>query len=340
MESRTKHRLQRDTIEALVRHSLGSQARVTAVEELTEGMFNASYALELAGQPSVVLKVAPPPGTPLLTYEQDLMRTEVDFYERIRQETPCPVPRVLAKDFSRSLIPADCFFMEKLHGAPLTQVKKRLSREELAHLKVELGALIGRLGVVRGRFFGYPQPGAGAQASTWREAFLLMVGNVLDDAERYAVRLPQGTAELRALFQSHAAALEEVREPILTHFDLWEGNVFVHPLEGVPRIEAIIDGERAFWGDPHAEFTSAALFQDVEDEPELLRGYASATGRPLEFTEALRTRLSLYRTYLYLLMLTEGAPRGYSGLMHLGIRQYCLHKLRGELKRLSAQARG
>ena len=33
-------------------------------------------------------------------------------------------------------------------------------------------------------------------------------------------------------------------------------------------------------------------------------------------------------------MVTEGAPRGYSGLVHTATRRYKFHKLRGELKRL------
>lgn len=339
MESRTKLRLPREQLESLARHALGARAQVVAVEELTKGMFNAAYALELAGHPPVVLKVAPPPDASiLLTYEADIMRTEVDFYERVSREAACPVPKVLARDFSRSRIPADYFFMEKLRGAPLTSAKKRLSGEELRRVKVELGGIIGRLGVIRGTSFGYPQPGARSQAPSWRESFLKMVGNILDDAERFAVRLPRGTAALRALFGAHAGVLDEVREPVLTHFDLWEGNLFVHRVDGVPRIEAIIDGERAFWGDGHAEFVSAALFKDIEEEPDILRGWAEATGKPLEFTQPMRTRQALYRAYLYLLMVTEGAPRGYSGLVHTAVRQYNLHKLRGELKRLSALA--
>jgi hypothetical protein len=37
----------------------------------------------------------------------------------------------------------------------------------------------------------------------------------------------------------------------------------------------------------------------------LLHGYAEATGSPIEFTEELQVRLTLYRLHLYLDMLTE-----------------------------------
>ena len=338
MDSRTKHRLQREQVEALVRAALGAASRVKAVEELTEGMFNVSYALELEGQRPIVLKVAPAPGTPLLTYEQEIMRTEVDFYERASRLEGIPVPKVLARDFSRSIVPSDCFFMEKLRGQSLERARKRLSRKELEQVRFEVGAIVARLGALRGEVFGYPRLAASTQAPTWREAFLKMVGLVLADAERYAVSLPRPASELRALFQAHAGALEEVKQPVLTHFDLWDGNVFIHRVEGVPHVEAIIDGERAFWGDPSAEFTSTALFRDIEGEGAFLQGYQSVTGTPVSFTEALRTRLSLYRAYLYLIMVTEGAPRGYTGLVHTALRQYFLFKLKAELKWLTARS--
>ncbi|OJH35534.1 hypothetical protein BON30_37870 [Cystobacter ferrugineus] len=339
MHSRTKVALERARIELLVRDVLGSRNAVRSVQELTDGMFNAAYALELEGAEPVVLKVAPPPDLPLLTYEKELMRTEVEFYERVAKETTCSVPRVLAHDFSHTRIGRDVFFMRRLRGTSLDKAKKQLTPEELARIQTELGEWVGRLGSVRGSFFGYLQAGVGLQAGTWREAFLAMVEALIQDAERFAVRLPLPARELLALFHSGAAVLDQVEEPVLTHFDLWEGNVFVHRVDGAARIEAIIDGERAFWGDPLAELVSTALFRDAEKEADFLRGYQAATGAPLVFTEEVRHRLNLYRAYLCLIMLIEGVPRGYTGLKAMAIRQYCRMKLRGELKLLAARGR-
>lgn len=341
MDSRTKRRLQRDEIEALVRHAFGSEAKLALVRELTDGMFNASYAIGLRGHSPVVLKVAPAPDTPLLTYEHDIMRTELAFYERVRKETSCPVPRVIASDLTRSIVSSDYFFMEMLNGTPLNKAKRRLSGDELERVKIELGEIAGKLSVIRDERFGYSQPGARAQAATWREAFLAMVANVLQDAERYHVHLPRPPRDILAMFQARAGALDTVTVPILTHFDLWEGNVFIHRIQGVPRVEAIIDGERAFWGDPHAELVSIVLFGDIEAEStSFVRGYEAATGAPLGFTENLRERLLLYRTYLYLLMVAEAAPRGYAGFQYALLRGYYRHKLKSALRRLAAKRQG
>ena len=81
------------------------------------------------------------------------------------------------------------------------------------------------------------------------------------------------------------------------------------------RITGLVDGERAFWGDPLAEMVSLSLLGDVESDPDLLRGYREAGG-VFESNARTRTRLALYRTYLYLIMLVEGVPLGYSGSEH------------------------
>lgn len=64
-----------------------------------------------------------------------------------------------------------------------------------------------------------------------------------------------------------------------------------------------------FWGDPVADFVSLALFGDIERDRDFLAGYAEARGCDVEFTDALRTRYALYRSYLYLIMLVETVPR-------------------------------
>lgn len=60
---------------------------------------------------------------------------------------------------------------------------------------------------------------------------------------------------------------------------------------------------------PAADFVSAALLGDIEEDEDFLAGYASATGTPVVFTASLRLRLALYRSYLYLIMLVETVPR-------------------------------
>ncbi|MCO5988682.1 hypothetical protein NE235_21480 [Actinoallomurus spadix] len=100
-----------------------------------------------------------------------------------------------------------------------------------------------------------------------------------------------------------------------------------------PRIQAIIDHERAFWGDPLAEFVTPTIFGDLEEDDPLLAGYREVT--PLELTPAARVRLDLYRAYLYLIMLVENGPRQYPEREYAPVRDLVNASLARVLDRLA-----
>ena len=285
VDSLTKRRLSAAELDALVRRALG--VPLASHVELTEGMFNTAYRLTAADGRETVLKVAPPPDVPLLTYERDLMRTEALAFELMAAHG-LPVPEVLLHEDGLLLMTA-------LKGEPWSSARARLTDAEHGALRRELGAIVRELHAIRGDVFGYVQ---GPNGATWRAAFTKMVDAGLADAERFGVELP----DVRAAVAARAHLLDEVTEPVLVHFDLWEANIFL--ADG--HVEGIIDPERALFGDPLAEIATVALFADLDDD--FKAGYGVAG-----FTEAEETRIALYRAYLCLVMIVEGVPRGYAG---------------------------
>jgi len=334
----TKVRLEPAEVRELVARALGGGARVAAARELRGGSFNACWSVTLASGAERVLKVAPPPALPLLRYETDLLRTEVDFYARAGA-AGLPVPEVAGADFTRSACASDYFVMTRVPGRPLLEARRRLSREERAAVRRQLGRAAARLGAIRRTgSHGYDPPGARASRATWRAAFEAMLGNLLADAARWKVRLPRPAAELEALVSAHARALDAVNAPHLVHFDLWDGNVFVDGAAGEARLSGLIDGERAFWGDPLFELPSLALFGEIEDDEPFLVGYAEEQGRPLVFDEPARTRVALGQLYLYLIMWIEPAPRAFGPVKRAATRLYVGRFLRRALRRLERGA--
>ncbi len=332
MRSRTKRDLTDEELDQLIAEAFGGERRIVARAELSDGMFNAAWRLTLdgaGGATEVVLKVSPPPEVPLLTYERDIMRTEAMFFRQA--DGRAPMPTLHHAGLRRSIVDSDFLVLSALDGVAWDKAKKRLTAPERAALRTELGAIVAGLHSVRGDQFGYPQPAAGLSGSSWPQAFSAMVNAVLADAERFGVALPVDTEAIKALPERHGDALAEVTAPTLVHFDLWDGNIFLD-LDG-PRVEGLIDAERAFWGDPHADFVSLALFGDIETDTDFLAGYRGAGG-VVEFTPALRRRLNLYRVYLYLIMITEGAPRGYTSIAQRLARKYFASKLKAALRGL------
>lgn len=84
MKSKTKtlptDAVLRDMLEQAGLDSAGVQFRL-----LGDGMFNAVFAAET--NPPVVMKIAPRPQVPVMTYERDMLATELYWYDQIRQHT-------------------------------------------------------------------------------------------------------------------------------------------------------------------------------------------------------------------------------------------------------------
>jgi fructosamine-3-kinase len=331
MRSNSKVPVEREQIDALVRRHLDH--RPTAIHELTDGMYNAAYRVDLAGHDPVVLKIAPPDGVPGLTYEQSLMRSEASYFGHAQGRAP--VPEVIAADFSRSVIDRDVLVLSLLPGRPMQKIGRRLSRAQRETVRSQLGASVARLHGVRGPMFGYDRPAAELSGPTWPAAFGLMWDAVLRDAARYDVELGVPTARLRDVLKSNLAELDVVDEPALVHFDLWDGNVFAAVEGGVARLSGIIDGERMFWGDPMADFVSTSLFRDPAADGAFNTSYVSAGGRRWAFDDAERRRLALYNAYLCMLMLVESAPRQYRGIVSKLTNRYVRARLRASVTSLA-----
>ncbi|WP_428965957.1 phosphotransferase family protein [Micromonospora fluostatini] len=305
VESITKNRQPVDVLRAMATRAYGADQVPDDIEaeELGHGWFNVAYRIRLRDGRQVAVKIAPPAGVEVMTYERDMMRTEVHALALIRRETTVRVPRVHHHDPSRELCDADYFFMEYVDAANLGIVMDRLPAGEYARYAEALGAANRELNQVRGGHFG-PLLG-GDPTATWRTVFTGMVRDVLRDGQRRGVDLGVDYDVVRAVLAGHAGCLDEVVEPVLVEWDLWESNVLVD--DGA--IVCLIDHERAFFGDPlmEAGFAATELAGAFGDPAPFLRGYGR---RPV--TTAERTRRRLYNLYLILVMAIETVYRGHT----------------------------
>jgi len=83
----TKSLLSNEKIEELLRKNFGDTVVLISAEELVDGMFNACYKLTIGNceHDMLVLKTGVTTGKYVLTYEQGLMRTEVDVYRMLNR---------------------------------------------------------------------------------------------------------------------------------------------------------------------------------------------------------------------------------------------------------------
>lgn len=307
MESITKNRQSPEVLRAMARRAFGADRAPVGegwAEEFGHGWFNVVYVLRLRDGERVALKIAPPPGVEVMTYERGMMRTEVHALRLIAERTGVPVPAVLFHDASREVCDAEFFFMEYVDADNLGIVGERMPAPEREAYDEALGAANRRLNGIPGGHFG-PLLG-GTPGATWRQAFCRMVEDVLDDGRRRGVDIGWDYGLVSRLVAEHADCLDEVTEPVLVEWDLWDSNVLIR--DGA--IVSIIDHERAFYGDPlmEAGFPATEL-PDLPPPGAFLRGYG-APARP--FTEAERMRRRLYNVHLILIMVIETVYRGHT----------------------------
>ncbi|MFC7383213.1 phosphotransferase family protein [Sphaerisporangium rhizosphaerae] len=316
MESRTKRRLSAAQLDALIRGAVGTGVR--SAEELTDGFANAVWLVTLDDGRQVVVKVAPPPELRQLTYERHLLRTEALVYH-LAGPTGLPLPRLLHSGFDDPGLGGDYLLFSALDGVPWSQAGSLTDADHRA-LRHEVGGHLATLHTIPGQgVYGYPY--AGLTGTTWRDAFVVMTGALLDDAVRYATPLPCSLVDIAGAIHANLHVLEEVTAPSLVHFDIWPGNVFVTARdEGPPRVQALIDHERAFWGDPLADFITPTIFGRLSEDDPMLVGYRQAGGK-LDLTPQARVREALYRLYLNLILLVENGPRQYPPEDYARIRE-------------------
>lgn len=318
-ESVTKNRQPVAVLRAMATRAFGDEQVPEGeewIEELTHGWFNVAYRMRLRDGWPVVLKIAPPADVEVMTYERDMMRTEVAALTMIRERTDVPVPAVLHYDRSRDLCAADYFFMEFIDADNLGMIKGDLAPEAYQAYEEALGAANRALNEIKGEHFG-PLLGAapgepdgssgssGLSGPTWRKVFTQIVEDVLRDGERRAVDLGWDYDLLRRIVAEHADCLDEVTEPAFIEWDLWDSNVMVR--DGA--LAAIIDHERALYGDPLMEGGFVATEPDAlpGDPTAFLRGYGKETFTPTE-----RMRRRLYNLHLMLIMVIETVYRGHT----------------------------
>jgi aminoglycoside phosphotransferase (APT) family kinase protein len=302
MESKTKNRKSSEQVSKMVERAFPGLTLANgddALIELKDGWFNAAYNVRLSNSREVILKIAPPKGAEIMTYEKSIMTTEVGSMRMVAANPAIPVPEIYFYDTAHDLNDSDYFFMEKLSGENYNHVKKDLPKEMQTRIDTQIGGIIREINQYTGTYFGY-EGNPELRADNWRDAFIKIVDSILEDGRRKNAEYKYSIDEIHNAVVKHSKALEGVIIPHLVHWDAWDPNFFVK--DG--QISGILDFERALWADPLMEAQFRALaFGGVSDS---LRGYGKT-----EFTHEEDERNHLYTLHLALVMKTEDYYRHY-----------------------------
>lgn len=294
MISKTKFEVGSATVASLFNKAgLGD---VADVSPLGAGEFNAVYSVK-AGNKEYALKIAPKEDFSVLTYEKDMMSSEVFWYSLIKQHTDIPVPEIYYTDFSRKEIPADFFIMEKLNAKLLSTVK--LSKEEKCDVDRRIALMAAQIHKVKNDRYGYVQNGL---HDNWYSAIRSMTENLIVDCRRAGRKTPKGE-KLLGYIDKYKNVLSEA-PCAMVNFDLGPYNIMMEG-SGNSAKYYWIDPERTFWGDPIADFVCLDIMNPLEKKTETIKAYNSVADVPVTVSDSERIRYAVAAAYLSLIMEVE-----------------------------------
>lgn len=300
MEAATKNYQTDETIKAIFEKNFGKEKaeHIAAIKTLEGGYCNAVYEVVVENT-AYILKIAPKKEITMMSIEKDLLVTEANVMQLLNEKTEIPMPVLLAYDDSCVICDSAYLVMSKIKGRLFTESYEALGSKKIDAIKYELGRHLKSMHDIKNNRFGF-YPDSYEKFPTLREFVLDMFRKVLDDGIRNQVDLiHMSYDELWKRIDSDSNIFDEVTTPCLVHWDLWDGNVFV---EG-GKLSAIIDFERAMWGDKlmENEFSAFSL-----PNPHFLKGYGQTS-----FSENEQKRIRYYILYRMLIMLIEGSYRHY-----------------------------
>lgn len=289
--SRLQQALSDELIARLCRHAFGARAGPRSVQLILSGKFNTTYHVELVSGDKVILRVAPPADAPVFEHERALLRRESAVYQ-VLQSASGRIPRNLFEDFTGELCDRDYVFQSCLPGRLWDDVRADLCDAENEQLWVQLAPIVRSIHGICGERFGFPLPMP--QFDSWGDACVQLVAGMLEDMRRFELPCEDAAIFLQFL-EAGRADLDRVARPCLVHGDLWPKNILIDRLCGEPHITGVLDAERAFWGDPEAEWIFS--FMDLpagfwQRYGSLERG-AAAAFRRLAYTGAGAIKLCL-----------------------------------------------
>ncbi|MCH5320491.1 MAG: aminoglycoside phosphotransferase family protein [Eubacterium sp.] len=292
MISKTKYLLDDETIKAMFKKA--DINGITKIAPLGAGEFNAVY--EVIADKNYVLKIAPNADMPVLTYEKDMMKAELYWYEMIRENTDIKVPIVYYQDFSKELIPTDWFIMEKLEGRQRNEIKidKSVITEKTAKM-------VAQIHNIHNDKFGYIQNGL---YDNWYEALSSIITNLLTDAQKAGKKSKNGEKLLK-----YAQKYKEILMNVpccMINYDLWDPNVLCTFDENGDVCFSWIDPERSFWGDRIFDFVCLENpIELITKKTESIKYYNSASEFTINLNKEIEIRFAFALGLLALIQEVE-----------------------------------
>lgn len=288
----TKSFLYRELTEEELSRVISSALHTDIVEYqlLSGGLFNTTYRIRTGNCGEVVLRVGPVNRHLLMPFEHNLMLSEKLVYDHCRA-AGIPVSEVLAMDISKSVVDRDFMIVRNIPSQPLYGME--ISDDDLNRIYRDVGIHTAKMHAISGPKFGrIADVHRGGGFDRWSDCLKDELIQWESVAANSGVYSEEDLRRVHRIFDRYAPLLDEIAEPRLVHTDLWGGNILIREEDGVPQLAAIIDADRALWGDP--DFDCACTQWMLNDS------FADGYGRRFSTDPDHITRRRIYRLLILL----------------------------------------
>ncbi|MDE6767362.1 MAG: aminoglycoside phosphotransferase family protein, partial [Eubacterium sp.] len=282
---------------------------------------------EITADKNYVLKIAPQKSTSVMTYEKNMMQTEVYWYNIIRSNTDIKVPEVYYTDFSKALISSDWFIMEKLEGKQRNEVKI-----DKAELEKKTAQMVAQIHKIKNDKFGYVQ---NQLYDNWYDALTNMIKNLLLDAQKMNKKSKNGE-KLLGYAEKYKSILKNV-PCCMVNYDIWDPNVICRYNEKNEIEFQWIDPERSFWGDGIFDFICLGnLVGLMENKKSSIQYYNEVTDLPVKLNKETSIRFAFAMGLLALIQEVEKyyrySPRHFGWWRNIACSKFYYARAFGVLK--------
>lgn len=274
---------------------------IADIKEISDGWFNRIFSV-VAADKKYVLKLAPPKSVQVLSYEKNLMASEVKFYQLLREKTAIKTPQIVYVDFSEKIIPTAYFIMEFLSGERMD--KAELSPSEKKKADEQMAWILSEFHKVKNHAYGYEQVGL---CDNWIDTLTSMTQMLINDAKSFGRQCKIGK---KLLFYIDRFKDELKNVPcVFVNFDLNMMNVFCERMENGDLQLSVLDLERGFWGDPIGDFVTLEPLKRLGKKNILAHYNNHVTEKVIAGNNNVEIRYNLMTAYLAAIVYVERFSR-------------------------------
>jgi len=284
--SRIFKELSNAEIKKVISNLFGNDTKIIDCSLMKGGVFNTTYLVKTDSEKNgIVLRVAPVNRHLLFDFERSMMSAEPLYY-KLLQENNIPTSDVICYDSTYRIIDRQYIIFKYIRSIPMNDISVPLNVKPVLYQR--LGEIIAKLHNIKGGKFGWKRPNNELeQYDSWGAFLLRFAREIADRASNFGIFSDLELKRFINVF-TDTAVFDQIKQDSMVHADLWEGNVLVSENDGEWDVAALIDIDKAIFGDKDLEFASPTMLNE-----RFLSGYG---------TRAEETSNSIFRRNAYRLL--------------------------------------